>query len=147
MKQKEEENKKLKIIIAELEAVKAEHLGTLINELAQKEAKIIELHDLLEEKRVETKVTKEVVTAKDQESFDMNQQLKETKTQLAAKSQLVSDYEQQLKKVLNQMRDDVAIINAKQLKIVEVTEKLELVKVSYYCKYFILILCCSSFKP
>ena len=74
--------------------------------------------------------------------------MKETKTQLVAKSQLVSDYEQQLKKVLNQMRDDIAIANAKQLKIVEVTKKLKLAKVevSYYCKYFILILCCSSFK-
>ena len=141
MKQKEEENEKLKITIAELEAAKAEHLGTLIDELAQKEAKIIELCDRLEEKRVETKVTKEVVTAKDQELFDLSQQLEETKTQLAAKSQEVSDLEQQLRKTTFQMRDDIAIINARQLKIVKLTEQLDLAKVevSYYCNYFMLL--------
>ena len=140
LKQNEEENEKLKITIAELEAAKGEHVGTLTDELTQKEAKIIKQHDLLEDKREEIKVMKEVLATKDQELSDLKQQLEETKPQLATKSQEVSDLEQQLKKTIIQMQDDNATVNAKQLKIVELTEKLELanLKVSNYCEYFIL---------
>ena len=147
LKQKEEENEKLKITIAELEAVKSEHVGTLTDELTQKEAKIIKQCDLLEEKREKLKVMKETLATKDQEARDLNQQLEETKTQLATKSQEVCNLEQQLKKIIIQMQDDSAAVNAKQLKIVELTEQLELAKleVSNYCKYFILLL--SHFKP
>ena len=147
LKQKEEENEKLKITIAELEAVKSEHVGTLTDELTQKEAKIIKQCDLLEEKREKLKVMKETLATKDQEARDINQQLEETNTQLATKDQEVSDLEQQLKKTIIQMQDDNAALNGKQLKIDELTEQLELAKaeVSNYCKYFILLL--SHFKP
>ena len=144
LKEKDKEIEKLKITIAELEAAKGEHLGSLTDELTLKEAKIIKQRDLLEDKKEGIKVMKELLATKDQELSDLNQQLEETKTQLAAKSQLVSDLEQQLKKTIIQMQDDNATVNAKQLKIVELTEQLELAKVevSYYCKYFILLLCC-----
>ena len=143
LKQKEEENEKLKITIAELETANGEHLGSLTNKLTEKEAKIIKQRDLLEEKREQIRLMKELLGTKDQELSDLKQQLEETKTQSAAKSQEVSDLEQQLKKVLTQMQDDNAAVNAKQLKIVELTEQLELAKVevSNYCKYFILLLC------
>ena len=146
LKQNEEENEKLKITIAELEAAKGEHLGTLTDELTQKEAKVIKQHDLLEDKREEIKVMKEALATKDQELSDLKQQLEETKTQLAAKSQEVSVLEQQLKKVLTQIQEDNAVVNAKQLKIVELTEQMELAKVlvSYHFKYFILLHNCPS---
>ena len=147
LKQNEEENKKLKITIAELEAAKGEHLGTLTNELTEKEAKIIKQRDLLEDKRERIKVMKETLATKDQEVHDINQQLEETKTQLATKSQKVSDLEQQLKKTIIQMQDDSGAVNDKQIKIVELTEQLELAKLEVRCcrKYFILLL--SHFKP
>ena len=147
MKQKEEENEKLKITIAELEAAKSEHLGTLTNKLTEKEAKIIKQRDHLEEKREETKAMKEMLATKDRELSDVNQQLEETKTQLTAKDQEVYDLEQQLKKVLTQIQEDNAAVNAKQLKIIELTDQLELAKVevSYYCKYFVILLCCYLF--
>ena len=137
LKQTEEENEKLKMTIAELEAAKGEHLGTLTDELTQKEAKIIKQCDLLEDKRERIKVMKEALATKDQELSDLKQQLEETKTQE------VSDLEQQLKKVLTQMHDDSVAVNAKQLKIVELTEQLELAKleVSYHLStsYYILL--------
>ena len=135
LKEKEEENEKLKITIAELEAAKYEHLGTLTDELTQNEAKIIKQRDLLEDKRKEIKVMKEVLATKDQELFDLNQQLKKTKTQLAVKSQEGSELEQLLMKTIVQMQEDNATVNFKQLKIVELTEQLKLAKVevSYHC--------------
>ena len=131
LKQKEEENEKLKTMIAELEAAKGEQLGTLTNELNEKEAKIIKQHDLLEEKREKLQIMKETLATKDQELSDVNQQLEEIKTQLANKSQK----EQQLKKMIIQMQNDIAVVNAKLLKIDELTVQLELAKVevSYYC--------------
>ena len=128
LKQKDEENEKLKITIAELEAAKGEHLGTLTDELAQKEAKIIKQHDLLEDKREKIKVMKETLATKDQEVHDLNQRL--------------SDLEQQLKKTIIQMQEDNEAVNAKQIMIIELTEQLELVKAEVSChhKYFILLL-------
>ena len=128
LKQKEEENEKLKTMITELEAAKGEQLGTLSDELNEKEAKIIKQHDLLEEKREKLQIMKDTLATKDQELSDLNQQLEEAKTQLANKSQ-------QLKKMIIRMEDDIAVVNAKQLKIDELTEQLELAKVevSYYC--------------
>ena len=153
LKQKEEENEKLKITIAELEAAKGEHLGTLTDELAEKEAKIIKQCDLLEEKREKIKVMKETLATKDQELSDVNQQLatkdrelSDVNQQLATKSQEVCNLEQQLKKIIIQMQDCNVAVNAKQLKIVELTEQLELAKleVSYRSKYFILLHSCPS---
>ena len=144
LKQKEDENEKLKIIIAEFEAAKAKVLGTLTDDLNEKEA---EIYKQREDKKEEIKLMKELLATKDQELSDVNQQLEETKIQLTTKSQEVSDLKQQLKKTIIQMQDDNAAVNAKQLKIVELTEQLELAKleVSYHCKYFILLLSCSSF--
>ena len=146
LKEKEEENEKLKITIAELEDAKGEQLETLTDGLIQMEAKIIKQYDLLEDKGEGIKVMKGALAAKDQELSDLNQQLEEIKTELAVKSHETSDLEQQLKKIIIQMQDDNAIVNVKQLKIVELTEQLELAKVEVsYCKYFILLFSCSSF--
>ena len=144
LKQKEDENEKLKIIIAEFEAAKAKVLGTLTDDLNEKEA---EIYKQREDKKEEIKLMKELLATKDQELSDVNQQLEETKIQLTAKSQEVSDLEQRLKKTIIEMDDKNVVVNSKQLKIVELTEQLELAKleVSYRCKYFILLLCCSSF--
>ena len=129
LKQKKEEIENLKITIVELEAAKGEHLGTLTDELTEKEAKIIKQRDLLEDKKEGIKVMEEIITTKEEELSDLNQQLEETKTQLANQSQEVSDLEQHLKKTILQIQDDNAAVNAKQLKIVELTEQLELAKV------------------
>ena len=144
LKQKEDENEKLKIIIAEFEAAKAKVLGTLTDDLNEKEA---EIYKQREDKKEEIKLMKELLATKDQELSDANQQLEETKIQLTAKSQEVSDLEQRLKKTIIEMDDKNVVVNSKQLKIVELIEQLELAKaeVSYHCKYFILLLCCSSF--
>ena len=144
MKEKDEEIEKLKITLAELEAAKREQLGSLTDELSQKEAKIIKQRDLLEDKREGIKVMKESLAAKEQELSDIKQQLEETKTQL---TQETSDLEQQLKKTIIQIQDDNAALNAKQLKIVELTEQMEIAiaEVSYHCKYFVLLRCYSLF--
>ena len=128
LKQKEEEIEKQKITIAELEVAKGEQLGSLTDELIQKEAKIVELRDRLEKKRKEINATKEVLTTKEQKLSDLEKQLEKTKTELATKDQEVSDLEQQLKKTIIQMHDDNAAVNAKQLKIIELTEQLDLAK-------------------
>ena len=51
LKEKDEEIEKLKITIAELEAAKGENLGTLTDELTQKEAIIIKLHVIIWKKK------------------------------------------------------------------------------------------------
>ena len=111
----------------------------LLREDNERKANVID-HHLIVLKEKEEENEKITIT-------ELNQQLEETKTQLVAKSQKISDLEQQLKKTIILMHDDNAAVNAKQLKIVELTEQLEIAKVevSNYCKYFILLFSCSSF--
>ena len=131
---------------------------TLETKLMEKEQQLQDLKTKVEECNKSIAELQLELTKKGKKSISgLRLKLTEVKTQADAhmdkchrdthNDQEVSALEQQLKKIIIQLQDDNATVNAKQLKIVELTEQLELAKieVSYNCKYFILLVSCSSF--